>query len=44
MYSRLTCVFVHVKKFVMEKVYVAEISADFQNLFDSQSENVVLNS
>ena len=44
MYSGLPCMFVYVEMFIMEKVYVAEMSADFKNLLDCQSENMLLNS
>jgi hypothetical protein len=44
MYSGLVCTFVYVRTLIIEKVYVVEISADFKNLFDRQSENMLLNS
>jgi len=44
MYTGLACMFVHVKTFIMEKVYIAEISADFKNLLDCESANMLLNS
>jgi len=44
MYFGLACMFLHVKTFIMKKVYVVEISAGFKNLFESQSKNMLLNS